>query len=264
MRKVFLLRYDTESASQEEMAGFLEKAVIVHRSEGIPASFFCTGSAIDAREQDFRDFYMEVKEDPLFDIQDHSYSHIGVGYSRGQGVDVLKSDYQRSFDAHERVLGRRPVGVTICGTGGKDGPRLRGFDETEKGLEELHMLAALGVRMINSHLVDVDENRQFCSYARAGHPEIMGFPSGYSDTSWMHRRTHGDPMTYICSRIEEHAGEGSHMPLMLHDWVAWNHAPDKELTHVKTIAEHARKKGYELVTHIACRRDKALWENDPA
>ena len=77
----------------------------------------------------------------MFDIQDHSYSHVGLGYSKGQSVDVLKADYQRSFDAHGRVLGERPIGVTICGTSGKDGPRLRGFDETEKGLEELHVLA---------------------------------------------------------------------------------------------------------------------------
>ena len=48
----------------------------------------------------------------------------------------------------------------------------------------------------------------------------MGFPSDFSDTSWMYRREHGDPLTYILSVIEERARRGEHMPLMLHDWVA--------------------------------------------
>lgn len=79
MDKLFLLRYDTENKNPEHMAGFFAKAIDVHRKHNIPATFFCTGGAIDARESQFRSFYHEIKEDPLFDIQDHSYSHIGLG-----------------------------------------------------------------------------------------------------------------------------------------------------------------------------------------
>ncbi|MBN1672474.1 MAG: hypothetical protein JXR37_15645 [Kiritimatiellae bacterium] len=259
MKRLFLLRYDTERSSQEQMAGFLEKAVAVHRADQIPATFFCRSAAVEAREDDFRAFDETVKDDPLFDIQDHSYSHIGLCYEAGSPVDVLKADYEKSFAIHERVFGKRPIGVSICGTSGKDGAGLKGFDETDKARAELDMMAGLGLRMINSKRVGVNGSCEFTNYAPLGHPEIMGFPSGYSDTGWMYRAEQGDPMDYILGQIKERAERDAHMPLMLHDWVAWNEAPDKELTHVRRIAEWARQLGYELVTHIACYGEKSLW-----
>ena len=50
------------------------------------------------------------------------------------------------------------------------------------------------------------------------------------------------------------------MPLMLHDWVAWRHAPDQELTHVREIVDYARSQGYELVTHAACYERREIWQ----
>ena len=259
MAKLLLLRYDTERDDPAEMAGFFDKAISVHRQHAIPATFFCRGGAIDAREDDFATFYDEVAGDPLFDIQDHSYSHIGLGYERGKPVGVLRADYQRSFASHLRVFGVLPIGISICGTGGKDGVRLGGFDQTEKSRAELDMVASLGVRMINACLLGVDESREFTSFASVGYPQIMGFPSGFSDTSWMHRREHGDPMAYILSQIRERGRRNEHMPVMLHDWVAWRHAPDKGLGHVVQIAEAARTAGYRMVTHLECLEDTDLW-----
>lgn len=259
MSKLCLIRYDTEARDVEKMSGFLEKLVEVHRKHDIPVSLFCTGGAIDCRESEFRQFWAEVRGDPLFDVQDHSYSHLGIGYEAGKPVADLQADYERSFDAHERVFGVRPFGISICGTGGRDGERLQGFDETEKARQELDMLAGLGVRMINTFLTGADEAREFTNYASLGHPETMGFPSGYSDTGWMARRTHGEPISHILGRIEEHARAGDHMPVMLHDHVAWTCAEDQELTHVVQIADKAREEGCELVTHASCLSRNGLW-----
>ena len=277
-RRLFLLRYDTEWNNPTggkgplppgdaqvvktyhtltSMAGFFEKAVEVHRRDSIPATFFCQGAAIDFREREFKDFYEEVKADPLFDLQDHSYSHIGLGYTRGQPVEVIRANYERSFAAHERVFGKRPIGISICGT--PEGPRLRGFDETEKARAEFEMVARLGARMINTFLSSADERSEFSNYGALGHPEVMGFPSAYSDTSWMLRREHGEPVDYILAEITRRADQGKHMPLMLHDWVAWHFAGDQELTHVRRIVNHARASGYELVTHYQCLLDETLW-----
>jgi hypothetical protein len=87
---LFLLRYDTERGSPVVMKGFLEKVVEVHRSHQIPATLFCTGTALERMEMPFRSFYEEVKGDALFDIQDHSYSHIGLGYERGKPIPTLR------------------------------------------------------------------------------------------------------------------------------------------------------------------------------
>jgi peptidoglycan/xylan/chitin deacetylase (PgdA/CDA1 family) len=277
-RKLFLLRYDTEWNNPTggkgtlppgdaqvvksyhtlaSMAGFFEKAVEVHRRDRIPATFFCQGAAVDSREEEFRDFYREVKGDRLFDLQDHSYSHIGLGYTRGQPVEVIRANYERSFAVHERVFAKRPIGISICGT--PEGPRLSGFDATDKGRAEFEMVAHLGVRMINTFLSSADERSQFINYAALSHPEIMGFPSAYGDTGWMVRREHGEPVDYILTEISRRAEEGKHMPLMLHDWVAWHFAEDQELTHVRRFVERARALGYELVTHYQCLLDETLW-----
>ena len=136
---------------------------------------------------------------------------------------------------------------------------MSGFDATEKSRAELEMVASLGVRMINSFLTGVDRTTTFINYGAMGHPEIMGFPSGYPDTGWMHRRERGDPLEYILGEIRKRSERHEAMPLMLHDWVAWTAAEDRELTHVKKIADAARKAGYRLVTHVDCLRDKDLW-----
>ena len=258
-RKLFLLRYDTEDENPEKMDGFFEKIVEVHRKYQIPATFFCKGRAIEKRTSQFETFYHEIKNDSLFDIQDHSYSHIGIGYARGKNIRILKADYEKSFRLHEKIFGTRPIGISICGTRGEDGPKLSGFDATEKSRAELDMLASLGVRMINSFLTGVDGTKEFVNYSSIGHPEIMGFPSGYSDTAWLYRRKFGDPVNYIFAQCEKRAQANEHMPLMLHDWCAWTRAYDEELTHVIKIADFARKLGYEMATHIACYRQKALW-----
>ena len=276
-RRLFLLRYDTEWHPQprspdpsqvvgayqsiEDMHGFLEKAVEVHRADAIPATFFCQGIALDRREEEFRDFFAEVADDPLFDLQDHSYSHIGLAYENGQPVEVIRADYERSFAAHERLFGKRPIGISICGT--PEGPPLAGFDATEKSRAEFDMVVELGVRMINTRLTGIDGSRSFVNYGSLGHAEVMGFPSGYSDTGWMLRKEQGDPMRFILDEVERRSAEGAHMPLMLHDWVAWRYAPDDALTHVRRIAEKARALGFELVTHLACLHDETLWSGRP-
>jgi len=246
-----IIRFDTESRQREEIRGFFEKVVSVQRTHEIPASFFCMGAAIVLREPEFRAFYQEIKEDSLFDIQDHSYSHIGIGYAEGKTVEVLRSDYEKSFATHERVFGKRPTGVSLCGTS-VDGPHVSGFDATEKSRAELDMLAGLGVRMVNTFLTGHNSAHEFVDYSDLGHPEMMGFPSANSDNGWVRGRKFGDPAEHIVSQIKKNAPLGKHMAIMFHDDTEWIDVNDKDLDLMKLIADVARENGYELATHIAC------------
>jgi peptidoglycan/xylan/chitin deacetylase (PgdA/CDA1 family) len=262
MNPTCLLRYDTETDDAAQMRGFLPKLVEVHRRHAIPATLFCTGRMLEARADEFRDFAAEVRGDALFELQSHSYGHIGVGYEAGSTLDVLRADYERAVGIHESVLGQRPNAVSICGTGGKDGPRLKGFEQTSKSRAELDMLVSLGIRRINTFLASKAEDLEFCDYADLDHPDVVGFPSGFSDTAWMlqhgapdwlwHRREpFTDAVAGIVREIERRGREHLHMPIMLHDWAAWCHAPDRELDHVKRFAEAARRAGLALATHGA-------------
>lgn len=246
-----IIRFDTESRQKEEIRGFFEKVVSVQRANDIPASFFCLGAAIVMRESEFRAFSQEIQGDPLFDTQDHSYSHIGLGYSEGKSIEVLREDYEKSFSLHEDVFGRRPIGVSLCGTS-VDGPHEAGFDATEKSRGELDMLSELGVRMVNTFLTGHDGAHEFVDYSSLGHPEMMGFPSANSDNGWVRGRKYGDPAEHIVSQIKKNGAAGKHMAIMFHDDTEWIDVNDKELDLMKLIADVARDNGYELSTHLEC------------
>lgn len=250
-KRQFIIRFDTESRRRKGMKGFFEKVVSVQRTHEIPASFFCRGAAIVKRESEFRAFYREISGDPLFDIQDHSYSHVGLGYAKGKSIEILRADYEKSFSTHERVFGVRPIGVSLCGTK-VDGPRLAGFDATEKSRAELDMLANLGIRMVDTFHSGHDNSHDFIDYADLGHPEMMGFPSANSDNSWVRGREFGDPVHYIVSQIKKNASLGKHMAIMFHDDTEWIDVDDKDLDLFKLVADVARENDYELSTHIGC------------
>ncbi len=255
-RRWLLLRYDVESTDAALMNGFLEAVVDVHREADLPVTLFCTGGAIDAREDAFRSLRDTISGDSRFEIGDHSYSHIGIGYERGKPVDVLRADYERSLDAHERVLGVRPDSLSICGTGGVDGNPLSGFDATEKAREELAMLVALGIRRLNTRLTGKNGGEEFTDYGSLGFPHISGFPSAFSDTSWIRQADiSGDFLAPIRAEIDRRSRENLPMPLICHDWVTWNHAPDRQFSHIKQIAEYARQKGFQPCTHGAAVRE---------
>jgi len=259
--RLLLIRFDTESRQKPEMSGFFEKMVAVHRSLKIPATFFCLGAAMELRASEFREFFAEVRNDPLFDLQNHTYSHLGLGYDHGQSVEVLRADIERSFALQERLGGGRPVGVSMPGTGGRDGNNLPGFDATEKSRAELDMLASLGVRMINTFHSGVDAGKTFINYGDLGHPEIMGFPSGNADNSWLRARKYGDPRDYILSQIKERGPRGEPVPVMFHDDTVWIDVNDRNLDIVRFIADAGRQAGFEFVTHRECLQRKALWQN---
>ncbi len=259
MEKVFLLRYDVERDNRRVMKGFFEKVVEVHREEKIPATFFCTGRSMDKRKKDYSWFIEQVRDDSLFDIQNHSYSHIGIGYTNGKTIEALKADFEKSIQSQLSVGGKQPIATSICGVGPVYGRRLTGFDETEKGRQELDMLASLGFTMINSFLTGVDESKEFCNYTSLGHPEIMGFPSGFSDTQWLQNVPYEEALSYILGIIEIQAEHNEHMPLMMHDWVVWTRTPEKNLDVIIKTAKKARECGFNLLTHTRCYEKKELW-----
>ena len=261
---VCLIRYDTEWTPDWDlgpMDGFFERLTAVHRRHDIPCTLFCTGISLHTRREVFEAFAQEVADDPLFDLQCHSYHHIGLCRELGLPLEGVLDDYGRAFALHEDVFGQRPVGVSMCGTGAKDGASYAGFDTNEKTRAQFEGLVSLGLRMIDARLEGHDTGGAFCNYQRLGHPEVMGFPSGNSDTGWLWGRSWGEGWAELESRAQSAADAGRHLPVMLHDWAAWLHPDLNELDHLPRIADHARDLGFELRSHRACLDDPALWSS---
>ena len=260
MRQILLLRYDVEGGG-EKVAGFLERAVEIHRKDSIPGAFFCVGSEIESREAEFKDFWKEIKGDPLFDVQDHSYSRVGLCYEDGPSLEAIKDDYKKSLEVFERVLGHRPPATSLCASS-ELGKGLPGFDATTKARNELDILAGLGFKMTTTALSGYVRMHDFVSYARIGHPDLMGFPSGNGDKNWLLKPTTENPLDALFKVMDKASLEGRHLGIVLHDWVTWNHAPDKQFSHIRRIVEHARKRGFDLATHSDCYKDKTLWSQN--
>ncbi len=258
MSRVLLLRYDVEAGPEEPTEGFLEKAVEVHRSDAVPCCLFCTGTTLERQEPLFKSFWREVKGDPLFDVQDHSYSRIPLCYEKGPSLESIRADYERSVKLHKRVFGKRPLATSLCASQ-NCGQGLPGFDANGNSRAELAILAELGFKMCSTALSGHVRMHDFVSFAKAGQPEMMGFPSGNGDKNWLLKPATPDPLDALFAVISKAAAEDRHLGVVLHDWVSWNHAPDKLLTHVRRIASFARGKGFSLKTHSECFADGSLW-----
>lgn len=254
-KRYLLLRYDTE-CPDERMDGFLETVLKIHISNEIPATLYCTGQTVEARKNDFHDFWNDAKETGIIDIQDHSYSHIGVCYENGPSLDSIRADYQRSFSIHHEVFDKYPLGIALCGVG-DCGKRITDFGATHKCRMELAALANLKVKMLPSDVADT--RAPFCSYAQYGYPDIMGFPSMKSDTDWFQGHDADDAYRSICKFLDEKAKNNCHAAIVFHDWCQWLFGPDKKLSMVRTIAQYARNNGFVLKTAAECYKEKSLW-----
>ncbi|HMB00764.1 MAG TPA: polysaccharide deacetylase family protein [Spirochaetota bacterium] len=250
MSKTFLLRYDTECL-EPEIKGFLEKAVRIHQQYAIPVTFFCTGAALEQHASVFKKVYRQVKDNPLFDFQDHSYSHVGLGYTKGLPLADLRQDYRRSVAAHKKIFHKHPLATALCGIARGSGTRLKGFDTTDKSKKELAMLHQLGFKMVNSFLADYD-SISFMDYKDLGFPDIIGFPSAASDTSWLLNNYNSNPLMHIENQLQERAAKGLDYAVVCHDWVTWLKSPDRNFTNIIKIAAAARRSGFTIKRHIDC------------
>jgi peptidoglycan/xylan/chitin deacetylase (PgdA/CDA1 family) len=259
MKNVCLIRYDMEAEWQQGLDLFFENLIKLHKENAIPASFFFTGKLLETKTELIKSFYNEVKDCSLFDIQNHSYSHVGLGYEAGKPLEVLETDYQKSFKIHESVLGIQPTAISMCGTG-DNGDRLKGFDQSPKARSEFEMLAGFGIKAVNSFLSDFDESKNFVNYSSLGYPEIMGYPSDFSDTSWLWNQDYATALEYILKVIEDRGTKQEHMPIVLHDWVTWTCNNSGKFDHVLKIVERARVMGFELLNVMGCYEKPELWK----
>ena len=165
----YIAAYDTESPA---CLAACRKIVDAHRRHEMPATFFIVGKTLEANRRD----YVELLDDPLFEVASHTYSHkmlrdhpvCGPAASPEQRAIEIR----RGKEIVEAAFGRECVGVRPgCG-----------FANAMRGaMDELRHMADAGYHYVSSLLWGPDYSlparleRPF-SYADDGLPDLWELP----------------------------------------------------------------------------------------
>lgn len=275
---VLLIGYDTESAAVGEgLARFLGPEVPQYRCaldpetarRGVtllarlhdeleaPCTFFVCGRtllhALDALEA--------VAASPLFDVQQHTYSHVvfrDVRY-RPTGSDVeavlpetpavaLREELRFTSELIRKYLGRECVGLrTPFGhyRGLRDRPDL------------LQIIADAGLRYVTSWGRNEDNGNptpwvQPFAYTEEGFPGLLEIPFQFwLDGVWFDAHGYGEGKGFLKAlrgAIDEIAEQDLVFATAFHEWCAVA-ANEEETGWIRGLIEYARERGVEVMSY---------------
>lgn len=119
MAGVFLIGYDVESSDRAVTGAFLERMRAVHEAAGVPATLFVVGRTALRHGPALR----ALAAHPLFDVQQHTYSHVllktvcqenadGVRVFPGGSFEQATEDVRRGQEALRESCGVACTGLT--------------------------------------------------------------------------------------------------------------------------------------------------------
>lgn len=175
MRYVF--HYDLENPDLCLKAAPVLAAI--HRDRGVPATFFMLGRVLEQKGPELRAIF---GDDPLFDVQSHTYAHQMLRDNRmhgpGVSLDELRREIALGREWVERVFERECLGIRSgCGFH-------KGFQGEP---ERLAIIAECGARYISTDLrgpVDSIPSglQQAYWYDQEGQPQMLELPGhGWHD-----------------------------------------------------------------------------------
>ena len=125
---MFILRFDVESAyalnpsieSDENWQIWLEETLasveqitrVLKRYDAL-ATFCIVGKVLERAGEDLADL---LKDNPLFDIASHTYSHMGISSTEPNVLRQFNTELEQTSDLILRYFGARPIG--FCAPGG--------------------------------------------------------------------------------------------------------------------------------------------------
>jgi hypothetical protein len=167
---LYIAAYDTETSA---CLAACRRIVAVHHRHEMPATFFITGKALEARGPEYR----ALLDDPLFEIASHTYSHKSLRDQPFCGPAVSPEEIAEELSLGkrwvERVFERPCLGVRPgCG-----------FEEGLRGAPEvLQHVAASGFRYVSSMAWGRDYSlpaplSQPFRYSEDGFPDLWELPA---------------------------------------------------------------------------------------
>lgn len=265
-----LVGYDVEWMGEGDITpGFLERIRHIHNELAIPATLFIVGRALERCVPAFR----EIASDPLFDIQQHTYSHqllktvyIETGESvrvvRGVGLDRIREEVRRTTELLREHLGRECTGLT--------GPwcYYRGLRDRPDILE---ILWEEGIRFTRTdgrnasdwHPVELDLQPYW--YNHLGFPEILETTvHGWHDSTirdilgWENLDAWVESVKPYVDRA---ATEGKIYSHLQHDWSSIREDP--ELTATKAVLQYPREQTLSFLSYHDYHKEQLAARTTP-
>lgn len=273
-----LIGYDTEAAAVGEgLARFLSPQVPQYRAaldpdvtrRGVrllarlheeleaPCTFFVCGRtllhALDAIEP--------LASSPLFDLQQHTYSHVVFRDVRylAEGAEqeavipetppvALREELQFTGDLIRRYLGRECLGVRTP----------FGYYQGLRGRPDLLAIVRdTGHRFVTSWGRNEQNGNptpwvQPFAYAEEGFPELLEIPFQFwLDGVWFDQHGYGEGRAFgraLRGAIEEIAAQDLVFATAFHEWCAVE-ADEEGTGWIRTLIEHARTSGVEVMSY---------------
>ncbi len=248
-----LIGYDVECVNEGKTKGinvdFLKKMKMIHEELNAPCTLFCRGQTIESNMEGFQ----EIRKNSLFDIQQHTYSHVlfktilrktenGVEYVRGGSLEQIYEEVEKTNRILKGYLDVDCIGIT--------GPYTyyRGLQDRPDILEILH---ELGIRFMRTYGRNAEDSFPVSMdihpfwYDIQGFSDVLEFPI----TGWKGEYFEGFT-DYVKSNIDYIAGRNLSYSYLHHDFsYVLSPVKDPELHHIREIIIYAQKKGVEILSY---------------
>lgn len=252
-----LIGYDVEwRADGDVTAEFLRQAAAVHHRLGVPATLFVVGQTLERWIPQFR----AIAADPLFDVQQHTYSHRllktvyiehdgVVRVEQGIGLEAIRQEVRTTSELLRTRVGVECLGLT--------GPwcYYRGLRDRP---DILRILREEGIRFTRTdgrnerdwHPVTLDVQPYW--YDALGFPDILEIPiHGWHDNVLRSEVLGWEDLPAYVEAVKPYidraAMEDKVFSLCQHDWSSIRHDP--AMTATEALLRYAQGQGLHFSTY---------------
>ena len=249
-RGMLLIGYDVEAYwAPAKTLQFLEIAEKVHTELHSPCTLFIVGKVLEMNPEAFQ----RIAENPLFDLQQHTYSHMllkpvtVIWEGKSKVLDCgtpeqIQEELEKTNAAFLKYLGRVSIGLT--------GPYANRYENGLRNTPEmLSMIHQCGIRFVRCFGKQGGTNLsldiQPFWYAEQGYLDILEFPIqkyGYPDYD-----------KDLLLNLERTARDNYIWCNLQHDFDIVEHDP--QMDKIRMLITEARRLGINVLSYFECYKN---------
>lgn len=254
---IILIGYDIEKSFEPEITSrFINLVLEAQKELQVKSTFFILGRCVEIATKDL----LRLKDQPFFELQQHTYSHIGVKtlwqikpdgttrFEKGESPQVIEEEIAKTNKLFKDRLGLDCRGIAI--------PRgfFRGLGDRPDLLDIFWRQGIRYMRAFSRNEYDwqpVSLDVQPFFYDIQGYPDILEIPvQGWQDCLWYEENGKNNQtgyLNYLKSTVDLVQKNNLAWSFVQHDWSTVQYDPDFLIT--RQFILYAQQKGVNFMTH---------------